>query len=174
MNQRMLNELVRIYQTELPELHSRMESASTMMILWPTCRELFILVTRLIALMIQDARENLPAGAIPAPSPLVPPNISMFDRPAQASAIPGISASSVTNVVMTRESTQVIPPGGIGPTVTLPAGSLVDLTSMTGQPELPPTEPGVAQVVLPPGGAMTPETAAALASRTPSAPGGQG
>jgi hypothetical protein len=166
MSQRMLNELVRIYQTELPELHHRMESASTMMTLWPSCRDLFLLVTRLIALMIQEARESLPAGTIPnPPSREISPDMSMFDQPPQVPAIPNIPTSSVANVVMTRESTQVIPPGGIGPTVTLPPGSPVDLASMTGRPELPPTEPGVAQVVLPQGGVMAPEVAAAIRER---------
>ena len=52
------------------------------------------------------------------------------------------------------------PPNG-GQAVTLPPGSAVDLVGM-GRPVPPPAPPGVAQVVLPPGGVLTPEAAAAL------------
>jgi hypothetical protein len=41
----------------------------------------------------------------------------------------------------------------------------VRLSHVTRQPELPPASPGVAQVVVPQGGAITPEVEAALSAR---------
>ena len=66
----------------------------------------------------------------------------------------------MAEVVITPQGTRVIPPVG-GQAVTLPPGSAVDLVGM-GRPVPPPAPPGVAQVVLPPGGVLTPEAAAAL------------
>ena len=77
-----------------------------------------------------------------------------------------LTPSNVAEVYVTNQGTKVIPPGGSGPTVVLPPGAAVDLTATTGRPVPPPAPPGVSQVVLPPGGGMTPEVAAALAGRT--------
>jgi hypothetical protein len=96
-----------------------------------------------------------------------PPIISQpgLAPPASSGGMPGIAPSDVANVVITPQGTQVIPPAGAGAPITLPPNTAVDLARMSGRPELPPAPPGVAQVVVPQGGAVTPELAAALAAR---------
>ena len=98
--------------------------------------------------------------------PTRPPIISQPGlAPASANGMPGIAPSDVANVVITPQGTQVIPAAGTGSPITLPPNVAVDLAHMSGQPVLPPAPPGVAQVVVPQGGAVTPELAAALAAR---------
>jgi hypothetical protein len=97
--------------------------------------------------------------------PTRPPIVSFPGlAPTASNGMPGISPSDVANVVITPQGTQVIPPTGAGAPITLPPNVAVDLVHM-GRPELPPAPPGVAQVVVPQGGAVTPELAAALAAR---------
>jgi hypothetical protein len=99
--------------------------------------------------------------------PSRPPIISQpgLAPPSSSGGMPGIAPSDVANVVITPQGTQVIPPAGTGAPITLPPNTAVDLAHMGGKPELPPAPPGVAQVVVPQGGAVTPELAAALAAR---------
>jgi hypothetical protein len=98
--------------------------------------------------------------------PTRPPAISQPGlAPASSNGMPGITASDVANVVITPQGTQVIPAAGTGAPITLPPNTAVDLAHMGGRPELPPAPPGVVQVVVPQGGAVTPDLAAALASR---------
>ena len=95
-----------------------------------------------------------------------PPIISQPGlAPTSSNGMPGITASDVPNVEITPQGTRVIPPTGAGAPITLPPNVAVDLTHMAGRLELPPAPPGVAQVVVPQGGAVTPELAAALAAR---------
>ena len=70
----------------------------------------------------------------------------------------------VTNVVITPHGTRVIAPTGAS--TVLPAGEAVDLAASTGRPIVPPAPPGVDNIVLPPGGGLTPDVVAALVSRT--------
>jgi hypothetical protein len=98
--------------------------------------------------------------------PTRPPAISQPGlAPASSNGMPGIAPSDVANVVITPQGTQVIPAAGTGVPITLPPNTAVDLSHMSGRPELPPAPPGVAQVVLPAGGGFTPELADALAKR---------
>lgn len=116
-------------------------------------------VARPVALPVPSASDAflppLPGTAAHAASqnPVIP------DVP-NASIQPG-----VTNVVITSQGTHVVAPSGAR--AVLPPGAPVDLATSTGAPpELPPAPPGVDQVVLPPGGGMSPEVAAALAGRS--------
>ena len=99
-------------------------------------------------------------GLIPRPPIISQPGLA----PASSNGMPGIAPSDVANVVITPQGTQVIPPAGAGTPISLPPNVAVDLAHMGGRPELPPAPPGVAQVVVPAGGAVTPELAAALAA----------
>ena len=93
--------------------------------------------------------------------------LARAEAPASASGMPGIAPSDVAQVVITPQGTQVIPQAGSGLSpVTLPPNTAVDLAHMTRQPELPPAPPGTAQVVLPAGGALPADVAAALAARS--------
>lgn len=82
------------------------------------------------------------------------PVAGMPDAPVQ----PGVA-----NVFITSQGTQVISPTGAK--TVLPPGEAVDASATTGVPELPPPPEDGENVVLPPGGGMTPEVLAALASR---------
>jgi hypothetical protein len=106
------------------------------------------------------------AGMLPRPQLIAQPNPIATPTP----GMPSMAPSGVANVMITPQGTQVIPPAGAGPAINLPPGSSVDLAAMTGRPELPPAAPGVTQIVLPPGGALSPGVAAAIAARSPAPP----
>ena len=74
----------------------------------------------------------------------------------------------VTNVIITAQGTKVITPSGT--TSVVPPGEHVGLEATLGTPPQPFVEPGVATVILPPGGGLSPEVAAALAGRSGQAP----
>jgi hypothetical protein len=136
-----------------------------------------------------SAPRQAPVEQIPAPAPVQPqqclqPQLNMhsnfglpglparpptISQPAlstpSSNGMPGIPPSDVVNVVLTPQGTQVIPPVGAGAPVSLPVNTPVRLNHVMGQPELPPASPGVAQVVVPQGGALTPEVEAALSAR---------
>jgi len=102
-------------------------------------------------------------SSLPPPPHLAPP------APAPVGVAPGLPnpdiQPGVTNVVITSQGTQVIAPTGAR--AILPVGAPVDLATSSGAPpELPPAPPGTEQVILPPGGGMSPELAAALAGRS--------
>lgn len=106
-----------------------------------------------------------PAPAVPAHSPFPsPPSISMRlpSGPSTYAGAPGtneISPTDVPQVVITPDGTRVIPPAGSSASpVVVPPNTPVRLDQMA--PASPP--PGA---VLPQGGIVTPELAAALASR---------
>jgi len=189
-----LPELVKIAQDEMLSLQYDIQNASTTFTLQAATQRLFNIVSYLLHDAILDAYSRMPQmSAIPAapaqaqqaPIPegaahvpvmyagmLPPPPIVTQPTPASMNAAPSIpgvqdiAPSNVASVMITPQGTRVIPASGAGPAVTLPPGSAVDLATMTGRPDLPPAPPGVAQVVLPPGGALPPEVASALAARS--------
>ena len=179
---------------ELASIQHDLQNASTTLALQDVVKRLFNVVSLHLYHSIHDAvgREGQPAAEPvrqPAPAPIQqapslsppapmhasfglpglparPPIISQPGlAPSSSNGMPGISPSDVANVVITPQGTQVIPPAGTGAPITLPPNVAVDLTHMSGQPVLPPAPPGVAQVVVQRGGAVTPELAAALAAR---------
>lgn len=120
----------------------------------------------------QPATQVVPA-APPAPRasspqlPMLPPPIPMV-QPAAAMSVQGVPPDAIirkgeTNVVITAHGTTVVGPGG--QTATLAPGEPVPAELTSGLPPVPPPAPeGVAQVVLPPGGGLTPDVAEALAN----------
>ena len=196
-----LPELIRIYKEELPEIQSRVENASTHMTLWPATKKLFNLTALLLRHVILESYDKVSPGEfihVPPPAPPPPPALldtrahaptfppglalpppPMIDQPGAAPAVlsnqpnmPDIDPGKV-NVFITANGTKVIPPVG-GPAVTLPPGQAVDLPELLAPPVPPPAPPGVAQVILPPGGGMSPDVAAALANRSQNPSSGQG
>jgi len=77
--------------------------------------------------------------------------------PAQSPGVPDITPSGVLEVVITPNGKRVIPPAG---QAAAPTSNAFEM------PVPPPAPPGVANVVLPPGGVLTPEAAAALGRPT--------
>ena len=179
---------------ELASIQNDLQNASTTLALQDVVKRLFNVVSLHLYHSIHDAvdRDGRPAAEPvrqPAPAPVqqapaLSPQASMHSSfglpglptrpptvsfpaltPASSNGMPGIAPSDVANVVITPQGTQVIPAAGTGSPITLPPNVAVDLAHMGGRPELPPAPPGVAQVVVPPGGAVTPDLAAALASR---------
>jgi hypothetical protein len=110
------------------------------------------------ARVLLDRSQTLPN--LPNPSMIEPPTITPSQMPsiAEVNTVPGI-----TNVIITPQGTKVIAPSGAA--TILPAGEAVDLAASTGRPDLPPSPPGVENIVLPPGGTFTPELTTALGSR---------
>jgi hypothetical protein len=179
---------------ELASIQNDLQNASTTLALQDVVKRLFNVVSLHLYHSIHDAvnregpqaaepvRQPAPAPVQQAPAlspqssmhsnfglpglPSRPPTITQPGlAPASANGMPGIAPSDVANVVITPQGTQVIPPAGAGTPITLPPNVAVDLAHMGGRPELPPAPPGVAQVVVPAGGAVTPDLAAALAAR---------
>jgi hypothetical protein len=176
------------FARELPQLQYDMQNASTQNALWLVCQKTFNILQYVLHHAIVEAYQSQPeaatasqpapapapamstippafssgptlpsVGSLPPPNPITQPGLA----PSQAPGFPDVAASGVAEVVITPQGTRVIPPVG-GQAVTLPPGSAVDLTGIGHPPVPPPAPPGVAQVVLPPGGAMTAETAAAM------------
>ena len=191
MSQKYLQELVQFAQTEIPLLKYDFQNASTHMTLQAATQRLFNLTTYMLHNIIHAAYEDscmvttYPAAQpVPAAPPAPPPppviaaaphkrmphlpNPAMIEQPSPApEQIPGTNevciTPGMTNVVITPHGTRVIAPSGVATVV--PPGEAVSLDATTGRPEVPPAPPGVDNVVLPPGGAFTPEIAAALGSR---------
>lgn len=105
--------------------------------------------------ILSDVAALPPPATVAMPSSVAPPSVSP-DMPVQA---------GVASVFITAQGTQAFSPSGVK--TVLPPGEAVDLSATSGAaPELPYAPPGVEQIILPPGGGMSPELAAALASRT--------
>ena len=197
MSQKYLNDLIRIAKVDLPSLQYDFNNASTLYALQAACQRLFNITGYLLYQAIHEATEQKgtqPLAAqvapTPAPAPVSVPLISepVFQLPiaqhdslppppfitqpvAAPSAMPDDSGVTIqpgiTNVMITAQGTRIVAPSGAA--TVLPPGEAVDLATSLGRPILPPAEPGVEQVILPPGGGMTPDLLAALASRTGSA-----
>jgi hypothetical protein len=116
----------------------------------------------------------LPRPARPVANPVadalgLPPPPSFAQPTPAIPAVPGMPSAQaqpgVANVFLTTQGTEVV--AATGAKTVLPAGAAVDLAASAGlPPEPPPAPPGVEQVILPPGGGMTPEMEAALAGRS--------
>ena len=191
MSQKYLQELVQFAQTEIPLLKYDFQNASTHMTLQAATVRLFNLTTYMLHNLIHTAYESsidvtakpaaqpVPAAPpAPPPPPVVAasprgrmpylPNPTMIEQPSLApEQVPNMNevciTPGVTNVVITPHGTRVIAPSGVATVV--PPGEAVSLDATTGRPEVPPAPPGVDNVVLPPGGAFTPEITTALGSR---------
>jgi hypothetical protein len=104
--------------------------------------------------------------ATPGSLPVLPPPTAISQptlAPSQLSGMPEVTIQpGVANVVITAQGTRVIAPSGVA--TTLPQGEAVDLAATTGRPIVPEAPPGVDNIVLPPGGGMSPETLAALSN----------
>jgi hypothetical protein len=124
-----------------------------------------------------------PAPAVPTAQASAPIPLDVLDLPpppAMAQPSPGSAPSmglpetppiqpGVANVFVTAQGTRVVAPDGSRALV--PPGAPVSSDLTSGQPPTPPEAPdGVANVILPPGGGISPEVAAALAGRSGSAP----
>ena len=180
---------------ELASIQNDLQNASTTLALQDVVKRLFNVESLHLYHSIHDAVNRDGQQAVepvrqPAPAPVqqapaLSPQASMHSSfglpglipnrppiisqpglaPASSNGMPGIAPSDVANVVITPQGTQVIPAAGTGAPITLPPNVAVDLAHMSGRPELPLAPPGVAQVVVPAGGAVTPDLAAALAAR---------
>lgn len=196
MSQKYLRELVDFAQKEIPLLNNDFQNASTLYALQAASQRLFNLTTYMLHHLIHAAYEGgsspaappappAPPAPVVAPTPPAPafvapsgmprlPSPSLISQPVPVAAtnIPGSPELNiqpgVTNVVITQQGTKVVSADGA---ITMVApGEPVGLDATTGRPAVPEAPPGVANVVLPPGGGFTPELAAALASRTGDTP----
>jgi hypothetical protein len=120
----------------------------------------------------QAPSQVAPAFAVPAGMPRLPaPNAIPQPTPGSAANSdpngPNVTPG-VTNVIITPQGTQVVSPTGV--TAVVPPGEHVGLDLTQAGPPQPFVEPGVATVILPPGGGFTPDVAAALDGRSGQAP----
>jgi hypothetical protein len=97
-----------------------------------------------------------PTMSAPVVNPALTPSSSLADAPA---AQPG-----VLNVTITTQGTRVTTPAGTQ--AVLAPGEPVTSDVVSDTPELPPPPEDGVNVVLPPGGGMSPEIEAALAGRS--------
>jgi hypothetical protein len=192
MSKQYLRELVDFAQREIPLLNYDFQNASTHMTLQAATQRLFNVTTYMLHHLIHAAYEEggTPAAApAPAPAPVAPPvrvappapvapspagfprlpSPSPISQPAaNATAVEGYPEATVqpgvTNVIITAQGTRVVAPSGAASVV--PPGEHVSLEASLGIPPQPLDEPGVATVVLPPGGGMSPDVLAALSGRT--------
>jgi hypothetical protein len=191
-----LRELVDFAQREVPLLKADLQNASTQYALQATCQRMFDILTYMLHHAIHAAYENGSApAAAPAPAPAPPPPVAApvqqapaFTQPAGMPRLPPPSLISqpvagapsdptmadipfqpgVANVIITAQGTKVVSPTGA--TSMVPPGEHVGLEATLGTPPQPYVEPGVATVVLPPGGGMSPDVLAALSQRSGQAP----
>jgi hypothetical protein len=173
-------ELIRIVREEIPSLRYDFQNGSTHYALQAPCIKLLTIVEYLLHDAILDAVSTEPVAAAPAPSPVpvpvarpVPVKTAALDLPppgaisqtaAPVAQIPGMAdmpiQAGVASVFVTTQGTKVV--GPTGQTAVLPPGEPVSLADVTGTPELPPAPEGGVNVVLPPGGGMSPDVAALL------------
>ena len=183
-----LPDLITLAKTEIPALENDILSATAGPYqLAPICARLIKIVKYLLHHAILDAQ---PPSALPAaaPAPPPPPRPVPVSRPAVAGlpGLPSLGAAAqparapaptanvpsdvpiqhgVVNVVITPTGTVAVSPSGARSV--LPPGEAVPLEATADvPPELPEAPEGVENVLLPPGGGMTPELAAALAGRS--------
>lgn len=182
-----LPDLITLAKTEIPVLENDILSATGPYQLRDVCTKLINIVKYLLHDAILDSQ---PASALPAaaPAPPPPPRPIPVSRPAVAGlpGLPSLGAAAqparapaptvgvpsdvpiqrgVTNVVITPQGTVAVSPSGNRSV--LPPGEAVPLEATADVPPSPPEAPeGVENIVLPPGGGMTPELAAALAGRS--------
>jgi hypothetical protein len=178
---------------ELPTLMYDAENATGPYQLREVCQKLVSIVGYLLQDVILDAyagTSSAAPSAVPPPvsrriapataTPMVGfppmPNLPDISRPLPHASSPLSSVAGdvpiqrgVTNVIITEGGTTVFSPGGNRSV--LPPGEAVSLeVSADLPPELPEAPEGVANVVLPPGGGMSPDVLAALAGRSQDEP----
>ena len=197
MSNKYLRELVDFAQREVPLLNTDLQNASTQYALQSTCQRMFNIMTYMLHHVIHAAYEDgaiPPAPPAPAPAPPPPPVVApvpqapAFTQPAGMPRLPPPTVitqpmagqphdpsmpdvplqTGVTNVIITPQGTKVVSPNGS--TSMVAPGEHVGLEVTQAGPPQPFVEPGVATVILPPGGGLSPEVAAALAQRTGQAP----
>ena len=134
-NNRYLNTLIQIAKTEIPQLNYDISNASTLFTQQKCLERLTTVVTYLLHHAILNADASAPTNG---QSQGLPP---VGTTPAPATAVQGVTASDVAEVVITPEGSHVIPPGGAGAVVTAAPGAPIDATF--GKPQ---------EVFLPPGG----------------------
>jgi hypothetical protein len=187
MSQKYLPELIAFAQRTIPELEYSFRNASTHYALQEACQKQFGILTYMLHHLIHAATEDEDVGSatprnaspeaeilgpvrnaspravsLPLPHPISQPAL------APSAGIDGAPAvdvqPGVTNVIITPQGTRVVAPSGAA--TVLPPGEHVSLEAASGIPTLPDAPPGVAQVILPPGGGMSPEVLAALGHRS--------
>lgn len=188
--------LIEMAQKDVPVLENDILSATGPFQLREVCMKLIKIVSYLLHDRILDAYETMKisasVGATPPQPPVVqpPPRVvrpAVTSTPAGLPKLPPLAGSpqpvrvpapptnvpgdvpiqhGVTNVVITPTGTVAIAPSGTRSV--LPPGEAVPLEATTDLPPEPPEAPeGVENVVLPPGGRMSPEVLAALNTRNP-------
>lgn len=192
-----LPRLIKMVNEEVPSLKYDITNASGPYQLREICEKLLVMVDYLLHHIIEDAG-GAPRAAVPAPRPVPPPppppppllpmpapppgmarlrppidvaQPAPASRPAMDSSLPSDVPvqPGITNAFITPQGTTVVAPTGARST--LPPGMAVPIEISAGLPPEPPPAPdGVAQIVLPPGGGMTPELEAALAGRSKDEP----
>ena len=183
-----LPELIRIARDEMPNLEYDVANSVTPLSIRETNIKLFAIMGQILHHAIHDALSRMPAvsqAPRPAPAPVqvaapvarplstadalglpTPPSMIPVVVPAQGPQVPGIPddpvQAGVANVFITTQGTSVIGPGGRR--MTLPPNETQVPIEATAEiaPVPPPAPDGGISVVLPPGGGMTPEVAAAL------------
>lgn len=186
-----LPKLIQMAQVDVPILQNDVLSATGPFQLREICMKLIKIVGYLLQDRILDAYDAMPSS-IPVIAPVVPPVVPPPQLPraevatlprlpplpdvaqparaaAPASNLPGDVPiqPGITNAFITPQGTTVVAPSGVRSV--LPPGEAVPLeVSAAVPPELPEAPNGVANVVLPRGGEMSPETAAALSDRNES------
>jgi hypothetical protein len=188
MSQKYLRELVDYAQHEMPLLKDDLANASTTYALQAATQRLFNVTTHILHNLIHTAYElgTIPivappqAVAIAVPTPTAPPagipslpSPNLISQPLPSPQpvnnigdVP--STPGIANVIITAQGTKVIAPSGVSTMV--PQGEPVGLDATVGAPPTPLSEPGVETVILPPGGAVTNDLAAALANLTGNSP----
>jgi hypothetical protein len=180
-------------QKDVPILENDILSATGPFQLREVCMKLIKIVSYLLHDRILDAYETMkiPSSASPPPPPPVvqpPPRIARpISIPTGLPKLPPLASSpqparvssptanvpsdvpiqhGVTNVVITPTGTVAVTPSGARSV--LPPGEAVPLEATADlPPELPEAPEGVENVLLPPGGGMSPEVLAALNARNP-------
>lgn len=194
MSTKYLRELVDFAQKELPQLGYELQNASTVYALQAATQRLYNVTTYMLHHIVHAAYEQggAPAAppAPPAPAPVavpVPP-APVFVAPSVQTGLPALpppslitqpipgaqstittagdvpSTPGVANVIITPQGTKVVAPSGVATMV--PPGEPVGLDATVGAPPVPLSVPGEATIVLPPGGGISPDLAAALSNLT--------
>jgi hypothetical protein len=187
MSQKYLRELVEFAQQEMSLLNNDLQNASTHYALQAATQRLFNINTYMLHNLIHTAYEQ---GTAPATAPTPPTPVAVAPTPVITTPTTGMpalppptaitqpqvstqsatnigdipSTPGVANIIITAQGTKVISPSGVSTLV--PQGEPVGLDATAGVPPTPLSEPGVETVVLPPGGGITPDLAAALAGLT--------
>jgi len=179
-----LRELIQIAQEELPSLQYDIQNASTLFTQQAALQRMHNIMTYLVHSRILEAYQQAgipvpPPQAAQQPPPVAPPVArppagvpGMRLPPIGPSAAPQPTGQMVTEVIVTPTGSKVMTPGGAP--MAFPPGAHIETA-----PYMPPVGPAghipyvppapspqptgpVTEIVLPQGGGLTPEVAAAL------------